>query len=453
MKIEKYPIELGKTYKSQCIDINHEGMGVFKINDFICFAFNSVIGEECLVKIIKINSNYALGEIREILKESKNRISPICKHFLECGGCDLMHMKYSSQLDYKKNMVISTLKKIAHIELNDLEILGANNLYYYRNKVQVPFSYLNGKTICGFYKKKSHFIIPLSDCFIQPKLTTDIIKFIKNVCDELEIASYDEASHKGNIRTVLVRNTHDNKYMVVLVSSKKDIPNLDKLVDKTINHFKEIESIILNIQDKPNNTILGDDSFVLYGKDEIIDTILGKDYKLSHKSFLQINHEQTEVLYRIIKDFSNLNNSEIVLDAYCGVGSIGLSLADKAKEVYGIEVVKEAIDNAKENAKINGITNAKFFVGKSEEVIKDLDIDFDLAVFDPPRKGCEKSFLETIVQRKIPRLIYVSCNPATLARDLDYLKEYYKIAKIKCVDLFPNSIHVETVVSLKKIIK
>lgn len=448
MKIDKYPVELGKTYKAQCIDINHEGMGVYKINDFICFAFNSVIGEECIIKITKITSNYAFGEIKEILKESKNRISPICKHFLECGGCDLMHMNYSSQLDYKKNMVISTLKKIGHIELNDLEIIGAKNLYYYRNKVQVPFTNLNGKTICGFYKKKSHFIIPLSDCYIQPKLTTEIAKFVKNICNELGILGYDEDKKTGYIRTTLIRKTADEKYMVVLISKTKNIPNLDLLVDKIKSHYKEVESIILNIQEKANNTILGEDSFVLYGKDEIIDTILGKKYKLSHKSFLQINHEQTEVLYQIVRDFANLSNREIVLDAYCGVGTIGLSLADSAKEVYGIEIVKEAIDNAKENAKLNSISNARYFVGASEEIIKELDVNFDLAIFDPPRKGCDRKFLETIVEKKIPKLIYVSCDPATLARDLDYLKEYYRLERIKCVDLFPNSIHCETVVKL-----
>ena len=436
-------------YISKCIDLNHEGLGVFKIDDFVCFVPNTIIGEEVKFEITKVNNNYAYGKVVEFITKSNHRVKPICKYFKECGGCDLMHLDYEAQLEFKKNMVISTLKKIGKIEgFDQIEIHGAKNIYNYRNKVQIPFSKVNGKTICGFYKKKTHDIIPLDECFIQPELATDISKFIKNLCNEYHIDGYNETSQSGKIRHVLIRNTCMGRYMVIIIAKDKDINNLSDVCNKIIARYNMVDSIILNIQPKNTNVILGDENIVLYGKDEIEDEILGKKFVLSSKSFLQVNHEQTEVLYQIIKDFAHLNKDEVLLDAYCGVGTIGITLASDAKEVYGIEIISDAINNAKLNAKINGVTNCKFFVGKSEDVIQNLDVEVDVAVFDPPRKGCDQKFLETIVKKNVKRIVYVSCDVATLARDLSYLKQFYDIEKIECCDLFPNSVHVETVVSL-----
>lgn len=442
-------IKVGNIYLAECVDVNHEGLGVFRINDFVVFAPNAIKGEKVKLEITKVNSNFALGNIKEFITKSSSRVKPICKYFYECGGCDLMHMDYATQLEFKKNMVLSTLKKIAKLdEVNFLGIVGAKNQYYYRNKVQIPFSFKNGKNICGFYKKKSHDIIPLDECFIEPTLSTDIAKFIKNLLNEYKINAYNEANDKGTIRHVLIRNTFDNKYMVILVSKTKEIDCLDLIIEKIKNRYKEVESIILNIQDKKTNVILGDSSITLFGKDEIVDEILGNKFKLSHKSFLQINHEQTIELYKIVKEFADVGRDDIVLDAYCGVGTIGETLARDAKEVYGIEIVEDAIINARENAKLNKLDNCKYFVGKSEDIIKKLDVDFDVALVDPPRKGCDRTFLEAIVEKGVKRIVYVSCDVATLSRDLLYLKDYYNVEKVKCCDLFPNSIHCEVVTKL-----
>ena len=440
------PLEVGKTYIAKCVDLNHEGMGVFKVNDFVIFSSGVIIGEKVKLEVTKVTKNYALAKVTDFIIKSPSRVKPICKYFCECGGCDLMHMDYATQLKFKENMVLRTISKFA--KLNDFEYLGikgAKNIYYYRNKVQIPFSFRDGKTICGFYKKKSHNIIPLDECFIEPDISTDISKFIKNLCNEYHIKGYIEESGEGIIRHVLVRNTFLNKYMVIIVSKTKDVPNISEITKKIVNRYNMVESVILNVQEKKTNVILGDYSEVLFGKDEIIDEILGYKFKLSHKSFLQINHEQTEELYKIIREFADLKKDEVLLDAYCGVGTIGITLASSCKEVYGIEIVEDAINNAKENAKLNGFDNCKYFVGRSEEIINDLEVEFDVAVFDPPRKGCDMSFLEAIVKKQIKKIVYVSCNVATLARDLNYLKDYYNVTKVKCCDLFPNSVHVESV--------
>lgn len=440
---------IDKIYKAKCVDLNHEGLGVFKIDDFTVFSNNALIGETAKIKINKINSNYALAETVEILESSPDRVTPKCKIFSDCGGCDLMHMNYKSQLEFKKNMALSTLKKIGHLEnINFLGIEGASNIYNYRNKVQVPFSTANNKTICGFYKKKTHYIVPLEECFIQPNEATDISKFIKNLCNEYKIDGYSDKNKTGIIRHVLIRKTYDNNYMVILVATTSKVPFINEIVEKIKKRYDFVSSILLNIQEKDTNVVLGDKTITLFGKDEITDEINGYKFKLSSNSFLQVNHEQTEKLYNIVKEFASLKNNEVLLDTYCGVGTIGITLANNAKEVYGIEIVKEAIEKAKENALINGITNCKFFVGSAEEVISDLNVSFDVAVFDPPRKGCDQKFLEAIVNKRIKRIVYVSCDVATLARDLLYLKEYYNIDRVKCVDLFPNSCHVETVVAM-----
>ena len=447
------PLEVGKTYIAKCVDLNHEGMGVFKVNDFVIFSSGVIIGEEVKLEVTKVTKNYALANVTDFITKSPSRVKPICKYFYECGGCDLMHMDYATQLKFKENMVLRTISKFA--KLNDFEYLGikgAKNIYHYRNKVQIPFSFRDEKTICGFYKKKSHNIIPLDECFIEPDISTDISKFIKNLCNEYHIKGYIEESGEGIIRHVLVRNTFLSGYMVIIVSRTRDIPNISEITKKIVNRYNMVESVILNVQEKKTNVILGDYSEVLFGKDEIIDEILGYKFKLSHKSFLQINHEQTEELYKIIREFADLKKDEVLLDAYCGVGTIGITLASSCKEVYGIEIVEDAINNAKENAKLNGFDNCKYYVGKSEEIINDLEVEFDCAVFDPPRKGCDMSFLEAIVKKKVKRIVYVSCDVATLARDLNYLKDYYDVTKVKCCDLFPNSVHLECVanLSLKK---
>lgn len=451
----KLILEVGKKYTAECVDLNHDGMGVFKVNGFTIFALNSIIGEVALLEIEKVNSNYAQAKILEIKKKSKDRVTPICKQFLECGGCDLMHMKYSKQLEFKENMGKETLRRIGDLQTVDKVcegIIGTDNdNYHYRNKVQIPFSKIGKKTVCGFYKKKTHFIIPLEECYIQPQTCNEIAKFVKNLANEYGIDGYVENQKTGILKHLLIRKNSFNEYMVILVTRSDKINCLDEVVKKITNRYPEVKSILLNIQEKDTNVILGSKTVVLYGKDELIDELLGYKFKLSHRSFFQINHNQTEKLYLTVKEFASFNKNDIVLDAYCGVGSIGITLSQSVKKVYGIEVVPEAVENAKENAKINGINNITFYTGKVEEVISDLkDINFDVVVVDPPRKGCDQSFIKTIINNNIKKVVYVSCNVATLARDIKLLSDYYNVKRVKFVDMFPFSADVESVALLER---
>lgn len=451
----KLILEVGKKYTAECVDLNHDGMGVFKVNGFTIFALNSIIGEVALLEIEKVNSNYAQAKILEIKKKSKDRVTPICKQFLECGGCDLMHMKYSKQLEFKENMGKETLRRIGDLQTVDKVcegIIGTDNdNYHYRNKVQIPFSKIGKKTVCGFYKKKTHFIIPLEECYIQPQTCNEIAKFVKNLANEYGIDGYVENQKTGILKHLLIRKNSFNEYMVILVTRSEKINCLDEVVKKITNRYPEVKSILLNIQEKDTNVILGSKTVVLYGKDELIDELLGYKFKLSHRSFFQINHNQTEKLYLTVKEFASFNKNDIVLDAYCGVGSIGITLSQSVKKVCGIEVVPEAVENAKENAKINDINNITFYTGKVEEVISDLkDINFDVVVVDPPRKGCDQSFIKTIINNNIKKVVYVSCNVATLARDIKLLSDYYNVKRVKFVDMFPFSADVESVALLER---
>lgn len=451
----KLILEVGKKYTAECVDLNHDGMGVFKVNGFTIFALNSIIGEVALLEIEKVNSNYAQAKILEIKKKSKDRVTPICKQFLECGGCDLMHMKYSKQLEFKENMGKETLRRIGDLQTVDKVcegIIGTDNdNYHYRNKVQIPFSKIGKKTVCGFYKKKTHFIIPLEECYIQPQTCNEIAKFVKNLANEYGIDGYVENQKTGILKHLLIRKNSFNEYMVILVARSEKINCLDEVVKKITNRYPEVKSILLNIQEKDTNVILGSKTVVLYGKDELIDELLGYKFKLSHRSFFQINHNQTEKLYLTVKEFASFNKNDIVLDAYCGVGSIGITLSQSVKKVCGIEVVPEAVENAKENAKINGINNITFYTGKVEEVISDLkDINFDVVVVDPPRKGCDQSFIKTIIDNNIKKVVYVSCNVATLARDIKLLSDHYNVKRVKFVDMFPFSADVESVALLER---
>ena len=447
-------------YNLQCIDMNHEGLGVVKKDGFPIFVPNLIVGEQAKIKVTKVNKSFALGEVVQIIEESKLRVRPRCKHFFKCGGCDLMHLDYKSQLDFKLSMANATFQRIGHLDFKIKNIIGMDkNIndneiqpYYYRNKVQIPFGMRGNKTVCGFYKKKTHDIIDLDECFIQPILSTEIGRLVKNIMNELGLTAYDEQAKKGCIRHTIIRKTVKNEYMIVFViydDCKSNIELIKELATKITNKYKEIKSVIINVNKKVNNVILGDYSKTIYGTDVLIENILGLNFKLSHKAFFQINHTQTEKLYSKALEFANITNNDVVLDCYCGVGTISLLAATKAKKVYGIEVVKEAIDDAIENAKLNKITNAEFIVGKAEEeILKFKDKLIDIMIVDPPRKGLDIDVINTIIQKKIEKIVYVSCDIATLARDLQLLQSDYEIKDVTLVDMFPQTADVETVAML-----
>ena len=443
-------MKINEKVQGTCVDLNHQGMGVVKIEGYPIFVENMLIDEVADLKIEKVEKSYGYGKVLKHIKYSESRVKPICPIYEVCGGCNIMHLEYQKQLEFKKKMVFETLKRIGHIEdVNIKEIIGMDEPTHYRNKVQIPFGADHKKTVCGFYKKKTHQIIPLDQCFIQPMIATEIVKYIRKLANELAICGYNEKDGSGIIRHVLIRNTIDHQYMVVLITREKNFSNKRELVNQLVAKFPEIKSVIQNINKENSNVILGNKSIVLMGLDQLTDQVCGLKFSLSYNAFFQTNQLQTEKLYLKVCEYAALTGSEMVVDAYCGVGTIGMLLAKQAKKVYGIEIVSEAIGNAIENAKLNKISNIEFICGKVEvEISKFTNTPIDVIVVDPPRKGCEMALLEAIKAKKIKRIVYVSCNPATLARDLEILHSDYKIEEITLVDMFPQTSEVESVVLL-----
>lgn len=460
-------IKKGSKLVVTCTGFNHEAQGICKIDgikddeevtNFILFIPNMIPGEKGQIEITKLSKTYGYGEIVKIYKETRstNRVYPECRHYDKCGGCNIMHMNYSEQLAFKTEMVTSTLKKIGGID--DVKVnntLGMANPKYYRNKVQVPFRKDRFKTICGFFARDSHNVVPIEECIIQPNISTEIVKFIRNICNEAKIEGYNEFDNSGLIRHCLVRTSHDLKsIMVVLVLTDSKLPNSDLIVEKVTKRYPQIKSIIINVNNKKGNTILGDKCITIFGKNYIEDELCGLKFRLGPKSFYQVNHQQTEKLYNTAISLANLSKEDTIVDAYCGIGTIGLIASRHVKEVYSVEIVDEAIANAKVNAKANKVDNIHFVCNKAEEQIvkwKKENIKIDAIFVDPPRKGCDETLLNTINEMKIPKIIYVSCDPATLARDLKILKTMkYKINNIQPVDMFPFTSNVETICTLTK---
>lgn len=438
--------------KMECIDLNHEGLGVCKVDGFPIFVSDMLIGEIAKVKINKIDKSFARGSIVQMIKVSADRIKPICGVYEKCGGCQLMHLSYPKQLEFKKKMVEETIKRIGHVQVEVENIYGMDYPYKYRNKVQVPFGMHRGKVTCGFYKQKTHDIIPLEECYIQPDLSTEMARFVKNVCNELRIDANDVYNKNGCMRHVLIRKTKNDEYMLVLITKNEKINHCDELIQKVTKRFPQIKSIIQNINKENNNVILGDKSKLLYGNEILIEELCGLKFELSHQSFFQTNHEQTEKLYNKVIEYLDPTGNETVIDAYCGVGTISLLIAKNVKKVYGIEIIPEAIENAKRNAKMNNLDNATFICGASEkEIINFTNTTIDAVVVDPPRKGLDRSMVESLLQKEVEKIVYVSCDVATLARDIALLKEKYEVSRVSAVDMFPWTVHVECVVLLNRI--
>ncbi len=445
-------IEKNEYYDVLFSDMTHDGMGVCKVDGFPVFVPNALKGESAQIKITKVNKSFGFGRLMEINQKSPFRKEPICDHFSECGGCNLMHMNYQMQLDFKKYRTKETLLKLGKVQTKVNESIGMINPYYYRNKAVIPFGEENGKMVAGLYKARTHDIIDMKRCYIIPKITTDIVKYLKNVFIELNIDAYNEQTGFGIVRHVVIRNSHKyDDISVTIVTATPKLPRKEILIKKLVNRYKRIVSIVQNYNPEKTNVILGKKSRVLFGEDFIRDEINGVYFKISHRSFYQVNPAQTEELYKKAIEYADLTQNEIIIDAYCGIGTIGLSAAKYAKTVLGVDVVKSAIEDARENAKNNKIENAKFVVGKAEEVIKTWkNYDVDVLFIDPPRKGCDPEFLNTIIEMKIPRIVYISCNVSTLARDLNILQaSNYEIKEVTPFDMFPQTSHIESVTKIE----
>lgn len=446
-------VEKNTIHYCEFVDMTHDGMGVCKVEGFPIFVPNALKGETAEIKIVKVNKSFAFGKLVSIKHESPFRKIPICEHFYECGGCNLMHMNYQMQLDFKKYRTEETLRKLGKIETKVNDAIGMLNPYYYRNKAVIPFGMQRGKMIAGLYKSRSHDIIDMKKCYIMPKIVSDIIKFLKNLFTELKINAYDEETLSGIIRHVVVRNSYKyEEISVTIVTNTDELPFADLIVSKLVARYKQIKSIVQNVNKDKTNVVMGKHSNLLFGEDFILDEINGIKFKISHRSFYQVNPQQTEHLYQKALDYADLSEDDIVIDAYSGIGTIALSAAKYVKRVYGVEVVKQAVEDARQNAINNHIDNAKFILGKAEDVIIDLQSHkIDVMFVDPPRKGLDKVFLETVAKMTIPKIVYISCNVSTLARDLNYLQCHgYKVVETTPFDMFPQTSHIESVTLLVK---
>jgi 23S rRNA (uracil1939-C5)-methyltransferase len=457
------PVEKNEIYTINIEALGYEGEGIGKIDDFTVFVKGAIDGEVVEAKIIKVNKNFAFGKLISIIKKSPNRVEPICEIYGKCGGCGLQHLSYEKQLNFKKKRVKDCLERIGKLNLNNNDIninetIGMENPYRYRNKVQLPVGNKNGEVVVGFYSARSHEIIPMKKCYIQHEVGDEIVALVKTWIKKHNISLYDEENGQGIIRHIMVRKAFKNgDVMVVIIANSNKLPYKEELIKLLQENIAQLKSIVLNINKNRTNVILGDRCETIFGEDNIVDSIGKFKFNISPLSFFQVNPVQTEVLYKKALDYADLRGNEIVFDAYCGAGTISLFLSQKAKRVYGVEIIKEAIEDAKKNAIQNNVQNVEFIVGQSEKVIPELiskGIRADVVVVDPPRKGCEKSLLEAIAKMAPEKIVYVSCDPGTLARDLGILNGLnYKVVEVQPVDMFPETGHVETVVLMSRVDK
>ena len=438
-------------------DMSEDGAGIGKLDGYIWFIKDAVIGDVVRARAMKMKKNYGFARLMEILTPSAARVEPRCPVARQCGGCQLQAMSYEEQLKFKERKVKNHLLRIGKFredEIHMLPIMGMEEPWRYRNKAQFPFGMdKNGNIVAGFYAGRTHDIIQCEDCLLGVEENKDILGIVKGFMRLNGIRSYDENTHKGLVRHALIRKGfHTGEIMVCLVINGKDIPAKDELV-KELCQIKGMTSISYSINQEKTNVIMGKEIVNLYGPGYITDRIGNVTYQISPLSFYQVNPVQTEKLYGTALEYAGLTGNETVWDLYCGIGTISLFLAQNAKKVYGVEIVPQAIEDARRNAALNGIENAEFFTGKAEDVLPEQyeknKVYADVIVVDPPRKGCDQVCLDTILKMAPKRVVYVSCDSSTLARDLRYLADGgYQVEKVRCCDMFGQSCHVETVVLL-----
>ncbi|MBC1318071.1 23S rRNA (uracil(1939)-C(5))-methyltransferase RlmD [Listeria booriae] len=446
--------------KNDCLDVvfedlTHDGNAVAKIDGYPIFVPQGLPDEIAQIKVLKTNKNYGFGKIIELTKESADRVTPPCLVYSQCGGCQLQHLSYDGQLRMKQKQVAQVMRRIGKQDVEVLPTLGMENPWNYRNKAQVPVGFVNGRLVAGFYQQRSHQIIDMNTCLIQQEENNEVIQTARAIFAKYYVEPYDETTRKGVLRHLMTRfATTTGELMLVIVTTKLNFPNKAEILAELQQSIPELTSLVQNVNTANTNVIFGEQTVVLDGREYIMDTIHGISFAISARSFYQVNPEQTEILYAEALKLAGLTGEETVIDAYCGIGSISLCLAKEAKHVYGVEIVPQAIEDARANAKLNKMDNVTFAVGKAEEVIPDWfkqGIKADVLVVDPPRKGCDDALLQTILKMKPKRVVYVSCNPATLARDMLVLTEGgYEAKMVQPVDMFPQTTHVECVTVLQR---
>ena len=450
-------------------DIGVSGEGIGHVDGYTLFIKDAIIGDVVEAKVMKAKKNYGYARLMQVIQPSSDRVEPKCAYARKCGGCQIQEMSYERQLAFKEQKIRGNLERIgrfAEEEINRVmePVVGMEHPFGYRNKAQFPFGTdREGNPITGFYAGRTHDIIANTDCALGVEQNQEILELILQYMKEYHIAAYDEKTGKGLLRHALIRYGFKTKeIMVCLVVNGKKLPHGEKLIEK-LTKLERMTSITISPNNRRDNVIMGDSYETLWGQGYITDYIGNVKYQISPLSFYQVNPVQTEKLYGLALEYADLKGNETVWDLYCGIGTISLFLAQKAKQVYGVEIVPQAIDDAKQNAQINVIENAEFFVGKAEEVLPEYYENYarehhgenahaDVIVVDPPRKGCDEILLETIVKMQPEKVVYVSCDSATLARDLKYLcANGYEMKIVRGVDQFPNTVHVETCVLLSKL--
>lgn len=457
--MKEYPVQKNQVYQVEIVDLSHEGMGVAKFDHYTVFIENALPGEIVTVKILKVGNKFGFGKVMEYIKTSPDRQEVVNEDLLRTGIAPLSHLSYEKQLIFKRDQVLNVMKKVAKLpEVPVLETIGMTQPFGYRNKAQIPVRKKDGKLQTGFYRKNSHELIAIDDFYIQdPVIDAAIIK-IREILERFGVKAYNEEAHEGFLRHIIIRRGHySHQMMVVLVTRREKFFKGQELAKVIHEEIPEVVSVIQNVNEEKTNVILGDLEKVLYGQQYIEDQLLGKTFQISAKSFYQVNTLQTEVLYETAIDFAQLSKEDVVIDAYSGIGTIGLSVADRVNHVYGMESISQAVEDAKKNAERNQVTNATYLVGKAEKIMPQWakeEINPDVIFVDPPRKGLDQKFIEAACEVSPERIVYISCNPATLARDLALFNDKgYTTQKIQPVDLFPQTYHIEAVALLTKAVQ
>lgn len=444
-------VEKNKEYVVEIIDNGCDGEGIAKIDNFTIFINDAIKGEKCKILILKVNKNFAYGKIIEIITKSKYRVEDDCTTYKRCGGCDLRHIDYNYTLTMKDNVVQNLINKTLSNIIKVDHTIGMEKPYYYRNKLQYPVGKgKDNKAVMGVFAKRTHEIIPVQNCLIQNKKAQEVANEILNIINKYNISVYDEKNQMGIVRHVIVKiGIHTNEIMCIIVVNEEDMKYEKEFVQDITRKYPEVKTIVKNINKRNTNVILGDKNVVLYGDGYIYDTLSEYKFKISPMSFYQTNPIQTEVLYKKAIEFANLNKNDILCDLYCGIGTIGIFASKYVKKVYGIEIVKEAAESANENAKINKVDNIEFMAGDVEKVFEKMLVEKNVTptaiIVDPPRRGLDKNTINTILNLEVEKVVYVSCNPSTMVRDLKMLEEKYVVNKIQPVDMFPWTSHVECV--------
>jgi 23S rRNA (uracil1939-C5)-methyltransferase len=461
--VDSCPVSLREVVELNIIGLTHEAQGVGQVSGYTLFIDGAIPGDVVKAEVTKCNKSYGFAQLVEVVVASKDRVVAPCHVFSACGGCQLQHMAYDAQLQWKQRHVIDQLQRIGKLHEVQAEpyhvhpTMGMSESWRYRNKVQIPIARgVNGEIEMGFYAKRSHQVVDTNTCLIQHEVADQIAAAIREQATKLNVAPYDEQSHTGCLRQVMVRaGYHSGEVMVVLVTNSRHLPEKDSFIKAIRDAAPQVVSIIHNINDRRTNVIFGEQFHLLWGKETIVDSINDIQFEISARSFYQVNPIQTELLYTQAVAYAGLTGKEIVVDAYCGIGTISLFLARHARHVYGMEVVATAIDDARTNAELNRIENVTFEVGLAEEVLpkwREQGVDVDVIVVDPPRKGCDVAFLQTAIAMAPTKIVYVSCNPSTLARDVRMLAEHgYQLVEVQPVDMFPHTTHVECVALIERV--